>query len=674
MNEENREQKSKKKIIILIAAIVLILVAALLVLYFRSKISATTMRILRIEGEVTLEDEGKPKTITNNLRLNSGNALSTAIKSLVSIGLDDTKIVTLDEKSRAEFYQSGRKLNLDLTAGSLFFEVSKSLESDESFDISTSTMVVGIRGTSGWVSVEGEHESLIISDGVVHVVGKNPVTGEVKEIDVKAGQRITVYLYNDRTVDSIEFFLEEVTERDLPEFMLDRLRENRELLDKVCSETGWDKPWILGHKESDMPEVIVEDDTHKNDNDKTPDTGSDIDDLTDEIPEDTEEEPTKGASDKDRAEARARVVFIDPETGIRALDDGTLFDPAFYAEDNPDVVDEYGTDPDSLLSHWLKHGKKEGRPPIRPIKPTPTIIPQWVEEPAPAEEEHHSNQSSQNAQKSSTNSTNGTVSINPSNNNQGTVSFGSGAGATANYTASNIPGQRGTWNLNVNSPDKGNNTTVTLPTSFKAYDRSTNTDYDYGISIGPNDSNISLDFNNTAMQNVKKLDLSAATSVTGGNVYGRDMVGFMNQTNNSQLEELVGPASTLKRNQNNPSEYTAVVKAGDTASSYKQSLNDGHDYINNMPGNGITSTTYPADSNSTQGLSVTTETGANNNTYSKTVLKDNNNNDKTYYDIQVDGPINWSQSSYKVYGNTQQGDNSTRTEIGTVTNAGFTPK
>ncbi len=244
--ENGSSQNSKRKIVILIATIVLLLVAALLVWYFSSQIRATTMRILRIEGQVDLEDNGKSKSVTDNLRLKSGNALTTAVQSLVSIGLDDTKIVTLDEKSRAEFNQKGRQLDLNLTAGSLFFEVSKPLEADENFDIKTNTMVVGIRGTSGWVSVSGENESLIITDGIVHVIGTNPVTGESKEIDVKAGQKISTYLYNDRSVDSIEFFLEEITEHDAPEFLLECLRENPELLEKVCKETGWDKPWILG--------------------------------------------------------------------------------------------------------------------------------------------------------------------------------------------------------------------------------------------------------------------------------------------------------------------------------------------------------------------------------------------------------------------------------------------
>ncbi|MBQ6128267.1 MAG: FecR domain-containing protein [Lachnospiraceae bacterium] len=158
---ENKNKQKKKKIVIITAAIIAVLAAVILVLYFRSQIRATTMRILRMEGEVSLEENGKKKTATENLRLNSGNALSTEIKSLVSIGLDDTKIVTLDELSRAIFNQVGRQLDLELTDGSLFFEVQKPLEDDETMNIRTTTMIVGIRGTSGWVSVGGVERALL---------------------------------------------------------------------------------------------------------------------------------------------------------------------------------------------------------------------------------------------------------------------------------------------------------------------------------------------------------------------------------------------------------------------------------------------------------------------------------------------------------------------------------
>ena len=427
---EGKENNRKKKIIICVVAVLVLLTALILFLYNRSKISATTMRILRLEGEVTLTDDGKDKSVKENLRLNSGNELSTAVKSLVSIGLDDVKIVTLDQLSRAQFNQDGRKLDLELTAGSLFFEVQKPLEDDETMDIKTSTMIVGIRGTSGWVSVDGEHEQLIVTDGVVHVTGRNPVTGEVKEIDVHAGERITVYLYNDRKVDSIEFILEKITERELPEFVLERLRENRTLLDKVCRETGWDKPWILGETTDEVPKVVIDDngngdgDDNGPDNDGGPD-GSDVlpaEEVDTKSPDtgNANNDATKNGSSpltkKQLAWAHSHIAVVEPSSGVMALNDMTLFDPAFYAVTNPDVVAKYGTDPDALLYHYLTQGKAEGRPPIAPVTPTPTPTPSWVNA-KPAE--HHEEEEDHDDSSGSGN--NG----------------GGGSGTTYNYTGNN---------------------------------------------------------------------------------------------------------------------------------------------------------------------------------------------------------------------------------------------
>ncbi|MBR6452667.1 MAG: FecR domain-containing protein, partial [Lachnospiraceae bacterium] len=378
---EDQEKKKKRRIIIAVTAVLLALIAAVVIFFvFKDQIRATTMRILRIEGIVNLEEDGLEKTISENLRLKSGNALGTAEQSLVSIGLDETKIVTLDELSRAEFEQKGKKLDLNLTRGSLFFEVSKPLEDAESFNIHTTTMVVGIRGTSGHVFVKNGQEGLVITDGQVHVIGTNPTTGEVKEIDVHAGERILVYLYNDRTVDSIEFKLEKITEHELDEFVLKILRENPELLDKVVAQTKWDKDWILGVKKDEAVNPSEEGAQVTEPSEPTPTptpTPEPEDTETEEKPQETSgrTEPAEGPTEDQLTRAKNAIQATDAATGILALKDGTLFDPAFYAASNPDVVRVYGTDPVSLLAHWLSYGRREGRPPIAIPTPTPTPTP-----------------------------------------------------------------------------------------------------------------------------------------------------------------------------------------------------------------------------------------------------------------------------------------------------------
>lgn len=238
----------KKKIIILssIVAVIAAIVIVCVVLLNHGGYVATTMRLLRVEGTVSIEDSlGNSKPVIDNIRFQSGDALSTGADGLASVGLDDTKIVTLQNDSRAEFRKKNKKLELKLTRGALFFEVTEKLQDDESFEIQTSTMIVGIRGTSGYVFYDEDgREALIITDGVVHVVATNPDTGEIKEEDVPAGCKIKVYHYNDRKENTVEFFLQQLSEEELPEFPILMIAENPDLLKKVCEFTGWDEQTI----------------------------------------------------------------------------------------------------------------------------------------------------------------------------------------------------------------------------------------------------------------------------------------------------------------------------------------------------------------------------------------------------------------------------------------------
>lgn len=613
-----------------------------MILYFNSRITATTMRILRLEGEVTLEEDGKNKTVRESLRLNSGNALSTALKSLVSIGLDDTKIVTLDERSRAVFEQSGRQLELKLTDGSLFFEVSQPLTDEETFDIKTSTMIVGIRGTSGWVSVDGEHESLIVTDGVVHVTGTNPVTGEVKEIDVKAGQRVNVYLYNDRKIDSIMFEVIEVTERDLPEFLLERLRENPALLDKVCRETGWDKPWILGITEDEVPKVVIDDNENDNGSDhkdalpEVSDEDTLAPDTGEEVPDNTEDSDTGALTKEQLAWAHSHIAVIDPSTGIRALNDMTLFDPAFYARTNPDVVDKYGTHPDALLYHYLTRGKREGRPPIAPATPTPTLTPT----PGPSnkydDDDDDDDNSDDSTQVSSTQQTANTAQYSG-----GPAYFGGnqGKGARANlYKDGNHPDGL----IELTAGDNGNPTTATIPSSVSV--KSANPS-----SFSPDLDPPNISFGNGA-SGINTLDLSNATITTGGDVDAGDMINFMNS--NSQLNTIIGPSSTLTRYAG--SNMEAEIKNG---GDWNQSINDEITYLNRM-GNGVDRVTMPGKNNTTSpNLEIT---------YNTTDGKTTQLKGKTYTNVTVSG----TGAPYTLTG--ESGTPATTYTLGTIDNDGFT--
>lgn len=246
---EKFKNLSTKKKAILISSVTAVIAAVVIICVILGRgYYATTMRLLRVEGTVNIEDaNGNPRSVMENIRFSSGEALSTGYDGLASVGLDDTKIVTLDSDSRVEFTKSRNMLELNLTQGGLFFEVTEHLSPDETFDIRTSTMTVGIRGTSGYVFYDDDgREALVITDGCVHVVATNPETGETRETDVSGGYKVKVYLYDEsRAEGSVEFFLEELEEDEIPGFPLRMLAENAALLERVCADTGWSREEIL---------------------------------------------------------------------------------------------------------------------------------------------------------------------------------------------------------------------------------------------------------------------------------------------------------------------------------------------------------------------------------------------------------------------------------------------
>ena len=116
--------------------------------------SAETMRLLRYDGSVEILDtSGSPRFVMENVRFSSGEAMRTGEDSSASVSLDSTKIVTLDANSSVTFEKEGNHIELTLTEGTLFLDVSEKLDVNESLDIKTSTMTVGIRGTITVVSV-----------------------------------------------------------------------------------------------------------------------------------------------------------------------------------------------------------------------------------------------------------------------------------------------------------------------------------------------------------------------------------------------------------------------------------------------------------------------------------------------------------------------------------------
>lgn len=121
---------------------------------FGAENTATTLRLESTEGTVTLTSQsGKTLSKKDGMKLSSGSSLTTGKSSYAYVSLDDTKVSKLDASSSVTIKKSKKKLELLVESGNLFFNVKEPLKADETMEIRTSTMVTGVRGTSGYVKL-----------------------------------------------------------------------------------------------------------------------------------------------------------------------------------------------------------------------------------------------------------------------------------------------------------------------------------------------------------------------------------------------------------------------------------------------------------------------------------------------------------------------------------------
>ena len=202
----------KKKVFRINLFLLLILVMLLSASCGRNR--ATTMKLIKTDGEVGVENEkGKSVDLIDNLGLYSGYGIDTQSKSFAWIDLDDTKLTKMDEKSDVDIKKDGKKLELVVNSGGLFFNVTKPLEDDESMDIRTSTTICGIRGTCGWVESQGDTSYVGLLDGKVECFVT--VDGEEETVTVNVKELLIVK----KDGDNVTYEVEELTYKDVPEFV-----------------------------------------------------------------------------------------------------------------------------------------------------------------------------------------------------------------------------------------------------------------------------------------------------------------------------------------------------------------------------------------------------------------------------------------------------------------------
>jgi len=205
--------------------------------------TASTIRLTKTEGSVTVSSSTKSSvTVRNDMRLYSGYHVKTGKSSYAWLSLDSVKAAKLDSAGEVEIRKDGKKLEILVVSGNLSFNVSEPLKNDESLNIRTSTMVMGIRGTCGVVKVTDiSHTEALLLHGTVKCSVENPVAGSEKTVVLTAGERAEFVVNPEQSDDPpCEVITSQAQVENIPGFVLTELAEDEELRDEISEASGLD--------------------------------------------------------------------------------------------------------------------------------------------------------------------------------------------------------------------------------------------------------------------------------------------------------------------------------------------------------------------------------------------------------------------------------------------------
>lgn len=203
--------------------------------------AATTLRMMKAEGNVTISNNrGKTISLIEDMKLYNGYHVETQEASYAWISLDSAKLTKLDAVSEAEIRQKGKELELLLNSGNLFFNVTSPLDDDETLNIRTSSMVMGVRGTAGWVRVVDQWHTLVhVLEGSVTCTVTDPVTDQAKSAVLRGGDLAEIVVYDkEKQGDKCDIFLRRYTEEEISGYVLVELVKDPPICEKIHEDSG----------------------------------------------------------------------------------------------------------------------------------------------------------------------------------------------------------------------------------------------------------------------------------------------------------------------------------------------------------------------------------------------------------------------------------------------------
>lgn len=203
------------------------------------KMEAVSMRLQRTAGKVSLWDvKGQEQSLLEQMRLIVGNVLGTEKESLAQVSLDETRMVTMEEKSKVSIDSAGKNQVINVKEGNAFFNISEKVKEGDSLKIRVGNIICGITGTSLQAGVDPDgNETILVTDGNIEVIETGGQSGATKKANVSAGNKITVVREGGSGTTS--FKQDTFSEEDLSPTSLYAIGRDSSLKERVTESSGF---------------------------------------------------------------------------------------------------------------------------------------------------------------------------------------------------------------------------------------------------------------------------------------------------------------------------------------------------------------------------------------------------------------------------------------------------
>ncbi|MCR4632498.1 MAG: hypothetical protein K5648_00050 [Erysipelotrichaceae bacterium] len=191
-----------------------------------SNTEASDMKLQRYEGQIEVNDKNKDVDVLNGMNLFDGYDVKTLKESYGWIGLDQVKLLKLDQSSGIAINKNGRKLKIDLQNGSLFFCVEEPLDEEEELSFETENMSLSIRGTTGIVKTGPIRSEAMLIEGEAKITVANG-----QQVSLTSGEKAVIVKDQE---GKVSVTVEKIAlGGDVPDYALEEMRDNDAVKTKI---------------------------------------------------------------------------------------------------------------------------------------------------------------------------------------------------------------------------------------------------------------------------------------------------------------------------------------------------------------------------------------------------------------------------------------------------------